>query len=692
MRTLLLFAAGVAMAAPPVINDLQPRGAQKGRPFVLTLVGRELADGAKVHSTMPATFTPMAPEKTGPMMEGRYASYLVEPKESLDTGVYSIRVETADGISNIQLFTVGSFPEIAEDESRPGALPNSNDGIEAAQALPAGSVTLNGMLRGPERDVYRVTAKAGEKRVFEVEARRIGSAIDPLIRVLDQSGRMLARSEDAALLGLDSRLEVTFPRDGYYYVEVHDARYSTQTASYYRLKTGAYPFVEEIFPLGGRRGQQVEVAAGARKLTADLRKVEGRQTFLPLPEGAALPLPFAVGDDPEVTEPAAGALTLPVTVNARLAKAGEIDEYTFDVKPGDGVTFRIQARELGTSKLMGVITVRDEKGTVLGRSGDEPLPEDFFNVNQSRTAGDPSLQVEIPKDVRKVKVTVEDLALRGGAGYGYRLHAGYGAQDFRLTLNVPYVNIPAGGSVSVPVTMERFGFQGDLRLRLVNVPKGIKAEGGYIVEGVPVKANARNPNSRGVLILTAEEGASIAPSELVVEGVGKLPDGSEIVRRARGLGMLVGVAGATLQGSVDRQRPITAPWLDLDLPAAGTGPKPARLEVEMVSRKRMEEGDEIKFRWKWHTRDASVRLPKSVTADMVGAGDIRTIDAKVDPKDRTAGTFLITTTKLTRPAKYDVYVTGRLGVDEKGEEVVSRPITVEIEEVKAVHAENTSGR
>ncbi|MDX1980430.1 MAG: hypothetical protein SFV51_09185 [Bryobacteraceae bacterium] len=691
---LLTFIAGMAFAAPPVINDLQPRGAQKGRPFVLTLFGRELGDGAKVHSTLPATFTPMAPEKTGPMLEGRYASFLVEPKESLETGIYPIRVETPDGISNIQLFTVGSFPEIAEEESRPGSLANLNDGIEGAQALPSPPVTVNGVLRGPERDLFRISAKAGEKRVFEVEARRIGSAIDPVIRVLDQSGKMLARSEDAALLSLDARVELTFPREGYYYVEVRDARFSTQSASYYRLKTGAYSWADEIFPLGGQRGQQVEVAAGARKVTADLRHIDAkfRQTFLNLPDGATLPIPFAVGDNPEVTEPATAALALPVTVNGRIAKAGEIDEYSFDVKPGEGLTFRMEARELGTSKLMAVITVRDAKGTVLGRSGDEPLPEDFFNVNQSRTAGDPSVQVEIPRDVRTVKVSVEDLALRGGAGYGYRLHAGAGAQDFRLTMNVPYLNIPAGGSVAVPVTMERFGYQGDVHLRLVNAPKGLKAEGGYIVAGAPVKANARNPNSRGVLILSSEEGASFNASELRVEGVGKLPNGEEIVRAARGLGMLVNVAGATQQGSVDRQRPITAPWLALDLPAAATGPKPATLEVQMVSRRRMEEGDEIKFRWKWHPRDASIRLPKTVVAEMVGAGDVRLIDAQQDPKDRTTGTFLMTTTKLTRPAKYDVYVTGRLGMEGEGEEVVSRPISVEVEEVKALNAENTSGR
>jgi hypothetical protein len=76
-------------------------------------------------------------------------------------------------------------------------------------------------------------------------------------------------------------------------------------------------------------------------------------------------------------------------------------------------------------------------------------------------------------------------------------------------------------------------------------------------------------------------------------------------------------------------------------------------------------------------------LPKNVNADMVGAGDVRVIDSKTDPKDKTSGTFLMTTTKLTRPSKYDMYVTGRLTMDGATEDIVSRPITVEIEEVKA---------
>ena len=156
--------------------------------------------------------------------------------------------------------------------------------------------------------------------------------------------------------------------------------------------------------------------------------------------------------------------------------------------------------------------------------------------------------------------------------------------------------------------------------------------------------------------------------------------------------MTVGVSGATQQGSVDRQRAITARWLGMQLPAGSTRPPAAPLEVAMLERKRMEEGDQILFHWKWHPRDPSQALPKSVNADMVGAADLRVIDIKTDPKDRTAGTFVITTTKLTRPAKYDLYITGRLMVDGEQQTIVSRPITVEVMEVESASAKTASNR
>ena len=707
---LLTVSASIASAsslfAQPVITELQPRGAQKGKPFTLTLAGRNLGEGVKIRSTMPASFTLLTPEQPapvpgGPMQpEGRYATFLVEPTAQLGVGVYPIRVVTGEGISNIQLFTVGAFPELAEDESRVGGLPNTNDSMEEAQPLPPPPFTLNGTLRGPERDMFRLSAKAGEKRVIEVEARRCGSAIDPLIEILDASGRVIAGSEDAPLLGLDARVEVAFPRAGDYYVVVRDSRFSTQTASFYRLKVGSYSYPRDVFPLGGRRGEVVETSLGPEKITVDLRNASSNahQVFVNMPGSPALPVPFAVGDDPEVSAPVGdAAITSPVTINARLASAGQVDRYTLRVPPSGAMTFRIQARELETSKLMAVITVRDEKGKILGRSGDEPLAEDLYNVNQSRTASDPILRLQTPAGVNQVTVTVEDLALRGGPEYAYRLNVQPVAQDFRVILNSAFVNVPAGGSVAVPVTVQRQGFEDEIQLRVANPPKGLRVEGGYVVAGLPVKETPQNRNSRGVLILTTEPGQTFESLDLTVEGVAKLADGSTIVRKAEGPGMIVNVAGASEQGAVDRQRALTAPWLGLELVTAPTKPRAATLEVTMLDRTRMQEGDQIKFRWKWSPRDAGQALPRSVNAEMVGSADVRLIDVQVDAKDPSTGTFVMTTTKLTRPSKYDVYITGRLNLGPVGlnlgpveqEEIVSRPITVQVDEVVG-HAQTGS--
>ena len=77
--------------------------------------------------------------------------------------------------------------------------------------------------------------------------------------------------------------------------------------------------------------------------------------------------------------------------------------------------FSLQARELGTSKLMGLITIYDEKGKQLASAGDGPLPVDVGAVQvSSRTQGDPDLQFKVPDGVHHLTIGVEDLAQRGG--------------------------------------------------------------------------------------------------------------------------------------------------------------------------------------------------------------------------------------------------------------------------------------
>ncbi len=683
---LAVLAAQTALAATPVLTELKPRGAEIGRPFTLTLIGRNLGEGAKVTSTLPAAFTLMTPVQVPGSMPvaGRSLSFLVEPKAAAAPGVYPLRIETPTGLSNILLFTLGTFPEVTEEESKPGSPPNRNDSIETAEPVAAVPVVVNGTLRGPERDMFRVAGKAGERRVFEVEARRCGSAVDPVLRILDGAGKQLARSDDSPGTGLDARLDFTFPKDGSYYVEVTDARFSTQAQNFYRLKMGTYRYADGIFPLGGRRGEQVpvtffggRVGAGS-KSSVDLRGAGKSDAFtrVALPESPALPFVFAIGDLPELMEPVPGAVPVPSVVNGRLDKDGEVDRYHLNVEPGEKLLFELQARELGTSRLEGIITVYGTDGKKLDSAGDQPLPEDVFAVQgTSRTSSDPFLNFTAPAGAHEIVVTVEDLAKRGGPFYGYRLITRRQAQDFKLSIASPFVNIPAGGTVAITVAADRHGFDGPIQLTIPDLPKGVRVEGGIIPREYVDASNARTFNRRGLLMLTAEPGVPL-PQELQVWGEAKLSDGSVLRRQARGPGMVVDVAGATEQGVVDRQRAVTAPWLGLTLPAAMAEPPAATLEVRQTKIIQMEEGARYEYDYKW-TLHGRGTPPAQVSADVIGAKDIRVIDMKA-ATGAMSGTFAVTTTKATDPARYDLYINGKLRTDDGDEAIVSRPIVFEV--------------
>jgi len=643
MRFALLTLALALYAAPPTITELQPRGAQKGRPFELTIVGKDLADGPQIESALPANFTPLNASKPGTV------TYLVEPTKEWSVGTYPIRVKSIHGISNILLFNVGNFPEMVEEESRPGSLPHQNDSIEKAQSLPGSSITVNGRLIGPERDVYRIPVKAGERRVFEVEARRAGSALDPVIQVYDSSGKRIARSEDDPLLSLDPRLELTFAKEGVIYVELFDARYSSQMQDFYRFKTGTYAYATEVFPLGGRRNEPVQVSLGKSTVQAL------NQTFINLPEANTLPLRFALGDDPELREPITSPITLPVTINGRLDKPGEVDSYSLDVTPGESLMFELEARELGTSKLTGLITISDESGKKLASAGDGPLPVDVAAVQvSSRTLGDPILLFDVPEGVQKLKIHVEDLAQRGGAHYAYRLNLRRAAHDIKPTITTPYLNIPAGGTAIVLVDVERRGYMGPLKVSPIGLPQGITVAGGDVAAEIPDPL-IKFMNRRATLSLTARKDLKLPPTELRFEATGQ-----GIQREAVGLGYLIAVNGATSQGVVDRQRALNGRYLGYRLPTSLTDPLPASLELELIQSDKKEAGIEYRFRWRFKSNAGMMNFPDTVDVTLPNLGGTRIIEMEVDKKDRSTGTFLVTTSKNSLPGPYNIGVSGRL--------------------------------
>ena len=107
---------------------------------------------------------------------------------------------------------------------------------------------ISGVIAAPgDRDVFQFEGRAGDTMVAEVYARRMGSPLDSLLRLIDASGRVVAWNDDQKDLesGLlthhaDSYLSTKLPTTGRYYLQVSDAeRHGGPEYSYY-LRMG-YP-------------------------------------------------------------------------------------------------------------------------------------------------------------------------------------------------------------------------------------------------------------------------------------------------------------------------------------------------------------------------------------------------------------------------------------------------------------------
>jgi hypothetical protein len=124
------------------------------------------------------------------------------------------------------LLLESTIPVVAEKEP--------NNGFSQAQAIQIPQV-VEGCIREPKDvDVFRFQGKAGQRLVCEVLAARHGSPLDSVLTVYDAAGRQVACNDDVEG-STDSRLEVTLPRTGAYYLTVIDANDQGSEVHVYRL-------------------------------------------------------------------------------------------------------------------------------------------------------------------------------------------------------------------------------------------------------------------------------------------------------------------------------------------------------------------------------------------------------------------------------------------------------------------------
>ncbi|HKX61317.1 MAG TPA: PPC domain-containing protein, partial [Verrucomicrobiae bacterium] len=160
------------------------------------------------------------------------------PLKSAGPGVCSVVASRNEITANPVPFVLDELPDGFDHEP--------NDGPANAQrvALP---VIVNGRIDGKDDwDVFQFTGKSNDTFVAEVQARRLDSPLDSILKLTDANGRLLAANDDREDLaaGLnthhaDSSFVATLPEDGTYYVHLGDTARQGGNEYAYRLRLSA---------------------------------------------------------------------------------------------------------------------------------------------------------------------------------------------------------------------------------------------------------------------------------------------------------------------------------------------------------------------------------------------------------------------------------------------------------------------
>ena len=666
------------LCAQPVLEEMQPRGAKVGSAARLVLSGERLGPAPRLLADAGFAATPLVDSAEEGQDPPSKLVFLIEVDPAATPGIYPLRIETAEGLSNSLLFTISEFPHVSELESDPGTEEEevANDFPETAQQLRV-PVTVGGRLQGAERDLYRVQFGSGQALVAEVTARRAGSAIDPSLELLDSDGMVVARNGDAPGLGLDARLAFQAPEAGDYFVAVRDERFSTQDQNFYLLTVGDFRYAESVYPLGWKRGAKVQAEFFGGNLGDPIRaEIEtgdasghAEETWIDVP-GTSSAVPFLLTDSAEALESEVrGAIEEGVVVNGRIAKPGEVDTYRLAVQPGEQWAFELRSGELPGSSLYGVLTIRSggETLAVAGKYAGDPNP--YIITSTGQTATFPFVNLTVPPATSEIEISVEDLLERGGRQYSYRLSARKQGPDFLLTLNEPYLNIPRNGSAIVSVTAERRGYFGPIQLYLENAPEDLEVTGGHISPTSTLE-NTLPRFATGRLTLTATGEAKLGVRDLVVRGRATESGQEHLDRRAIGAGVRVPVKG-------EEQPAVTAPWLGYDLPARINPEQPAYVRFDTPRVLRLVRGGTgLVAKWSYGTRSDGVQLKQKIDIPR-NSGSLR-LRRMGDWDDKDSAEFRIFTHERTSLGMVNFNLTATIMAGGREHTLISQPLEVDV--------------
>jgi len=120
-------------------------------------------------------------------VEATQATLDITPAAGVSLGSVGLWVATAEGPTDALCMLVDELPSVVDNAA--------NHQRDQAQTI-SPMCGVDGTSDGPLSDFYRFHAHAGQRIAFEVHAQRLGSNMDPVVRLLDTAGKPVLMIDD----------------------------------------------------------------------------------------------------------------------------------------------------------------------------------------------------------------------------------------------------------------------------------------------------------------------------------------------------------------------------------------------------------------------------------------------------------------------------------------------------------------
>lgn len=586
-----LFATGLigqcALGELPLIrlDTIFPPGGQIGGKVEVIVSGGDLDQLRRLSFSHPGISAERKIAESGSGVVER--TFVVTIGDETPPGVYEARVTGRFGISNPRAFAVGALKEEVEE--------GGNKGFDAANDIPL-DTEINGRADANFPDYFKFTAKLGSRLLIQCMTERIDSRMNPVLLLHDSERRELNRSRQGDLL------DFTVPKNGEYFLKLHDFVHGGGDGHVYRLRVSTGPHIDFVFPPAGRPGSKGSYVLHGRNLpnsspssySVNGKALEQLSVEIELPENdgdqrpaPAAPVdppasgldgfvyrlimrtdggerrvsnpvflgfasePIVLEEEPNNTGDAANSISIPSEFVGQFYPPGDRDWISFEAVKGDVFWVEIISQRLGLPTNPFVVVHRVHKND----NGEEKISDVKELYDSDRNIGgrefdtrsrDPVWRFPV-KDSGSYRIQIRDLFYhsKSDARLVYRVSIRKETPDFELVAMSVAPDVPGKNEAMQWTPFLRKGDSVPVRvfaMRHHNFDGEITVCAEGLPEGVVCDPEVISKGESSVsIVLTAVDDASGWIGPLRVVGRGRIGE-EEVTREAKGASVVWSVA------------------------------------------------------------------------------------------------------------------------------------------------------